>query len=100
MNRRDFIHAGAAGSGLLLLKSRAAFGYPANSAVRLGLLGCGSRGTAVATSFAQNTEARIVALADLFPDQLAKGKAHFDQVNADLACPNRFPVDVSGLRGI
>ncbi len=72
---------------MMILNSRTAFGYEANSAVRLGLLGCGNRGTSVATSFAQNTPARIVALADLFPDQLAKGKAHFDQVNSALGVP-------------
>jgi predicted dehydrogenase len=55
--------------------------------VRLGLLGCGSRGPAVATSFAKNTPARIVALADIFPDQLAAGKAHFDDVNRSLGVP-------------
>lgn len=88
MNRRQFIHTGTAvASGLLLLKSRAAFGYEANSAVRHGLLGCGGRGTAVATSFAKNTSAQIVALADLFPDQLAAGRSHFDQLNASLGLP-------------
>jgi myo-inositol 2-dehydrogenase / D-chiro-inositol 1-dehydrogenase len=80
VDRRDFISGSAAASGLLLLKSRTAFGYEANSAVRLALLGCGNRGTSVATSFAKNTSARIVALADIFPDQLEKGKAHFDQL--------------------
>lgn len=84
MNRREFIGGAAGASGILLLNSRTAFGYEANSAVRLGLLGCGNRGTSVATSFAQNTSARIVALADLFPDQLEKGKAHFDKVNEGL----------------
>ncbi len=87
MQRRDFMSGAAAATGILLLNSKTAFGYQANSAVRLGLLGCGNRGTPVATSFAQNTPARIVALADLFPDQLAKGKAHFDKVNADLGVP-------------
>jgi myo-inositol 2-dehydrogenase/D-chiro-inositol 1-dehydrogenase len=86
MHRRDFV-GGAAASGILLLKARTAFGYEANSAVRLGLLGCGSRGTSVATSFAKNTPARVVALADLFPDQLAVGKAHFDAVNGALGVP-------------
>lgn len=86
MDRRDFI-GGATASGIMLLKARTAFGYEANSAVRLGLLGCGSRGTTVATSFAKNTPARIVALADIFPDQLAAGKAHFDAVNASLGVP-------------
>jgi predicted dehydrogenase len=83
MNRRQFVQSTAA-TGVLLLKSKTAFGYEANSAVRLGLLGCGSRGTSVATSFAQNTSTQVVALADLFPDNLAVGQAHFNQVNASL----------------
>jgi myo-inositol 2-dehydrogenase / D-chiro-inositol 1-dehydrogenase len=91
MNRRDFAKNGAAAaSGLLLLKPRTAFGYQANSAVRLGLLGCGSRGTAVATSFSQNTTAQVAALADLFPDQLAAGREHFDRLNVSLG---RQPID-------
>jgi myo-inositol 2-dehydrogenase / D-chiro-inositol 1-dehydrogenase len=87
MDRREFLGGVTGVSGLMLVNSRTAFGYEANSAVRLGLLGCGNRGTSVATSFAQNTSARIVALADIFPDQLDKGKAHFDQVNAKLGVP-------------
>ncbi len=85
MNRRHFLQTGsAATSGLLLLKAATAFGYQSNSAVRLGLLGCGSRGTAVATSFAKNTAAHVVAVADLFPDQLDVAHTHFDQLNANL----------------
>jgi myo-inositol 2-dehydrogenase / D-chiro-inositol 1-dehydrogenase len=84
VDRRDFIGTAAAASGLLILSSKTAFGYEANSAVRLALLGCGNRGTSVATSFANNTSARIVALGDLFPDQLEKGKAYFDKLNMSL----------------
>src|SRR5271165_7479526 len=87
MNRRNFIGGLAGVSGLMILNSRTAFGYEANSAVRLGLLGCGNRGTSVATSFAKNTSARIVALADLFPDQMEKGKAHFDELAGTLGYP-------------
>lgn len=87
MDRRTFIAGATGASGLLLLKPRTAFGYEANSAVRLGLLGCGNRGSSVATSFAKNTSARVVALADIFPDQLAKAKAHIDEVNAGLGLP-------------
>src|SRR6201999_729408 len=84
MDRRQFVAGSAAASGLLLPKRKTVFGYEANSAVRYALLGCGNRGTSVATSFAKNTSARVVALADLFPDQLEKGKAHFDQINQSL----------------
>jgi predicted dehydrogenase len=91
MNRRGILKNGsAAASGLLLLKPLTAFGYQANSAVRLGLLGCGNRGTSVADSFSQNTSAQVVALADLFADQLAAGRSHFDQLNQKLG---RAPID-------
>ena len=89
MDRRQFIQ-GAGACGLLIVKPGTAFGYAANSAVRYGLLGCGKRGTSVATSFARNTGARIVALGDIFPDQLGKGKLHFDEVNRSLGQP---PID-------
>ena len=87
MNRREFLGTSTALTGVMFMKSKTAFGYEANSAVRLGLLGCGNRGTAVATSFAKNAGARIVAMADIFPDKLAKAKSNFDEVNAGLGQP-------------
>jgi len=85
MNRREFVQAAAgAASGLMILKPGTVFAYDANSAVRLGLLGCGNRGTHVASSFAQNTSAQVVALADLFHDQLKAGETHFNALNANL----------------
>ena len=87
MNRRKFVGGASAACGLLLVKPETAFGYQANSAVRLGLLGCGKRGTSVATSFAKNAGAHITALGDIFPDQLAKGQQHFNEVNASLGLP-------------
>ncbi len=95
MQRREFLKVGArTASGLLLLKPSTAFGYAANSAVRIGLLGCGNRGTAVATSFSRSTSAQVVALADLFPDQLAAGQKHFNELNAGLG---RAPVDAARM---
>jgi myo-inositol 2-dehydrogenase/D-chiro-inositol 1-dehydrogenase len=95
MNRRQFLQTGAAAvPSILLLKPKTVFGYEANSAVRLGLLGCGDRGKVVATSFAQNTCAQVVALADIFADKLESGKQHFDKVNADLG---RTTVDAKML---
>jgi predicted dehydrogenase len=81
IGRRQFL--GAAGAaGIMILKPQLVRGTAANSAVRIGLLGCGHRGTHVATSFTNSTIARVVALADLFQDQLDKGKQHFDALNA------------------
>jgi len=85
MKRREFLQAGSGVvSSFLVLDARTVFGYEANSAVRHGLLGCGNRGSSVATSFAQNTQARIVALADLFADNLAAGQDRFNKLNASL----------------
>jgi predicted dehydrogenase len=79
MGRRQFL--GAAGAaGIMIIKPQLVRGTVANSAIRLGLLGCGQRGTHVATSFSNNTNVRVVALADLFQGQLDKGKQHFDDV--------------------
>src|SRR5580692_11628830 len=91
MNRRKFMqNVAEVASTLIVLNSKTAFSYQANSALRHGLLGCGNRGTSVATSFSHSTSAQVVALADLFPDNLAAGHAHFDQVNASLG---RAPID-------
>src|ERR1700749_3865322 len=86
MNRRDFLKTGTA-CGLLLVKPSTAFSYQANSAVRLGLLGCGNRGSTVATSFAKNTTAHVVALADIFPDKLELGRDRFNKLNHELGRP-------------
>src|SRR5271165_536841 len=85
MNRRELIQTGTvAAAALTVLKPLTAFGYAANSAVRHGLLGCGNRGSSVAESFSKNTTAQVVSIADLFPDNLAAGRARFDKLNADL----------------
>src|SRR5260370_15495288 len=87
MNRRKFLWVASTACRLMIVKPSVAFSYAANSAVQYGLLGCGKRGTSVATSFATNTQARVVALGDIFPDQLAIGKQHFDQLNSKLGVP-------------
>jgi predicted dehydrogenase len=95
MNRREILQTGtAAAAGMTLLKPLTAFGYQANSAVRHGLLGCGNRGSSVAESFSKNTSAQVVAIADLFPDNLAAGRSRFDKINADLG---RAPIDAKLL---
>ncbi len=79
VSRRKFMGTAAA-AGLVILKPQLVRGTEANSAVRVGLLGCGGRGTADATDLVETGSARVVAVADLFPDQLEKVKKHFDDL--------------------
>lgn len=72
MKRRELVQ-----SGLLILSSKTAFGSQANSAITLGLVGCGSRGNWVSDLFIEHTGARITALADAFPTPLEKTQAKY-----------------------
>jgi myo-inositol 2-dehydrogenase/D-chiro-inositol 1-dehydrogenase len=86
VDRRAFLGTAAA-AGVTILKPSLVFGTQANSAVRLGLLGCGGRGTNVTGSFIENTGAVVTALGDLFADQLEKGKSYLDGVAAKAGKP-------------
>lgn len=78
--RRDFLKfATLAGAGLVIVKPESVYGTPANSALNLGVIGCGGRGTTMGTEFVRNTETRIAALADLFEDRLNSARQRFDK---------------------
>jgi myo-inositol 2-dehydrogenase / D-chiro-inositol 1-dehydrogenase len=77
-NRRAFLGA----AGLMIARPLLVRAADANSTVRIGLLGCGGRGSEDATSMVENAGGRIVALADLFSDQLEKAKARFNTLAA------------------
>lgn len=82
VDRRAFLKGAGVASGIMILNSRVVRGTEANSAVRVGLLGCGGRGTADATSMVNSAPARVVALADLFDDRLSAARKHFDDLGA------------------
>ncbi len=65
--RRAFLKAAG---GALLLPPRTVFGSQANSAVEVGLVGCGSRGNWIAPFFPEHTGARVVAVADVVKQRL------------------------------
>jgi myo-inositol 2-dehydrogenase / D-chiro-inositol 1-dehydrogenase len=87
VGRREFIGTAAAAAGVTILKPSIVFGSQANSAVRLGLLGCGGRGTGVTSGFLQNTGAVVTAIGDIFQDNLDRGKQTLDQVAAKVGKP-------------
>jgi len=94
IGRRKFLGAAAASAGVMFIKPSLICGTAANSAVRVGLLGCGGRGTEDAANLIDTGGARVVALADLFQDQLDAARAHFDQLQRAKGYPS---VDSSQL---
>ncbi|HEV2669624.1 MAG TPA: Gfo/Idh/MocA family oxidoreductase [Gemmatimonadales bacterium] len=80
MDRRTFLNVTATAAAAMLIKPELVRGSRANSAIRVGLLGCGGRGTEDAENLVDTGGAQVVALADLFQDQLDAARSHFDQV--------------------
>jgi myo-inositol 2-dehydrogenase / D-chiro-inositol 1-dehydrogenase len=80
LDRRKFLKSAATTAGVMLIKPSLVRGTDANSAVRIGLLGCGGRGTEDATNLIDTGNARVVALADMFQDQLDAARAHFNKL--------------------
>lgn len=81
MERRAFLKSATAVSAVTILKPGTVFGTRANSAVRMGIIGCGGRGTAVISSMSQNTGMVIVAMADLLADKLQGAVPVFNKLN-------------------
>jgi predicted dehydrogenase len=77
-SRRGFVSgSAAAGAGLLILKPEIVRGSQANSALTLGVIGVGNRGTHVSGLFAKNEFCRVAAVADIYDDMLQKAAAKF-----------------------
>ena len=80
VDRRTFLGVTTTVAAAMFIKPALVRGTNANSAIRVGLLGCGGRGTEDASNLVDTGGARVVALADLFQDQLDAAHAHFDQL--------------------
>ena len=72
LGRREFLGAAAAAS-FMILKPQQVRGTAANSQLRFGILGCGGRATAEGSSFVENADARVTAIADLLPTNWRRG---------------------------
>src|ERR1700675_310057 len=79
-DRRKFLKSAATTAGVMFIDPSLVRGTAANSAIRVGLLGCGGRGTEDATNLVDTGGARVVALGDLFQDQLDAGRSYFDKM--------------------
>src|SRR3989337_3086769 len=87
IERRTFLKQAAAISTFAILSPRIVFGSQTNSAIRIGIIGCGNRGTAVISSMLENTNTVIIAMADLFDDQLQRAEVNFNKLNAAKGFP-------------
>lgn len=82
MKRRSFLRNTAAVSSAIILKPQIVFGSKANSAIRVGIIGCGNRGGAVIASMSKHTNTHIIAAADLFEDKLNTLVPELNKLNA------------------
>jgi len=93
--RREFVKAAAISTaGLVLVKPGSVIGAPANSRLRLGLIGAGGRGTHDAGVFVSETNTQVTAVADAFQDRLERAKR---QLDARLASKDRPNIDPNRL---
>ena len=88
MKRISFIKNTAAISAAFILKPGIVFGSKANSAIRVGIIGCGNRGTAVITSMSKHTNINIIAMADLFDDKLKTIAPKLNELNIAKGFPS------------
>jgi predicted dehydrogenase len=70
LSRRTFAKAGAAAS-FAILSAKTGIAENNGETIKIGLIGCGGRGTGAAVdNLTGNTNMKLVAMADMFPDRL------------------------------
>ncbi|MGZ8553927.1 MAG: Gfo/Idh/MocA family protein [Chitinophagaceae bacterium] len=94
MKRISFIKNTAAISAAIILKPGIVFGSRNNSAIRVGIIGCGNRGTAVISSMSTHTNTNIVAMADLFEDKLKAIAPKLNELNGVKGFPAIPPANI------
>jgi predicted dehydrogenase len=70
LGRRDFLASAAAAAAVTVVRPSAVRGSEANSALALGAVGCGGRGSWIAELFQKHGKYRYVACADYFQDRV------------------------------
>jgi predicted dehydrogenase len=94
-SRREMLRA--AGAGLMITSARTAFGTQANSALTVGLVGCGNRGMYVSGLFAKNEYARVAAICDIYDDRLQEGEAKYSGARKFKAIGDLLASDVDAV---
>jgi myo-inositol 2-dehydrogenase/D-chiro-inositol 1-dehydrogenase len=94
VNRRQFIRRAGVLASLTVLPGATARSYAANQKIKLGLIGCGGRGTWIADLFMKHGGYELTALADYFPDKVDEAGRKFnvpsDRRYTGLSCYKRL----------
>jgi myo-inositol 2-dehydrogenase/D-chiro-inositol 1-dehydrogenase len=94
MDRLSFLKTTSALSAAIVLKPSIVFGTKSNAAIRIGIIGCGNRGTAVISSMSKHTQVNIIAMADLFQDKLDAMTPQMNGLNAAKGFPPVRPANI------
>jgi len=100
-NRREFFKGSGAGAaaalGFSIVKPQSVRGAQANSALSVGLIGCGRRGSYVTGLFAKNEFAKIAYLCDIYDDQIAAASKMFSGAKAFKNIDDMLASDVDAV---
>lgn len=82
VDRRTFVHlTGVAAAALSLPRRAFGIGRPDADPIRIGVIGCGGRGTgAVHDALTASENVTLTAMGDLFPDHLSSAREQFAQL--------------------
>jgi predicted dehydrogenase len=82
IHRRDFVKASATAAAALSIPSYA-YAFGARATIKVGLIGCGGRGTgAIVQAMGAAPEMELVALADLLPERIERAKTQIGEAIA------------------
>src|SRR5437588_13133814 len=100
-NRRDFFKstrtAAAAALGFTIGRRQSVRGAQGNSALSVGLIGCGRRGSYVTGLFAKNEFAKVAYLCDIYDDQIAAASKLFSGAKAFKNIDDMLASDVDAV---
>lgn len=74
-SRRNLLYAG------LIVPATAVRGTAANSALTVGLVGCGNRGTFLGQTLTEHTQAQLTGLCDISPDAISQARQKIGRTN-------------------
>ena len=75
--RRTFVKTAGTATAFSIIGSQSVRGSQANSAVTLGLIGCGNRGMYVSGLFAKNENLKVAAFNDIYEDKFQAAAAKY-----------------------